>query len=1651
MNESPFINDLLQQLTVKVEAALSGTGVICKFTENAAHLFIVTAKHNIYGEYFIDETSVEDICLSFLFDTQTIPPQYLTYQLKETDQVLQASNEEDIAVLVVKTEEIEKLTGKLPIIALSCDYVGIKQVLFRGFPNAYRGKKPIRMDGELVEVQKSSPHSLEIKVPDHLADRWLRNEDKTALENVNGFSGSGVFLKANETIFLNGIATYFAPFNRFLATNIKQIEALLIENGFMPPIWAGIELNEVVFNTIKKLKERTKSDVIRPIKNTIGGFCLQRNIPNIVSDNILTVVYGEAGVGKSAFVRDCLETYQAQNECHLLAFKGNQFSKEHLSDVLGESPNAILNSPILRGQKIIWIDGAEKLIENEQFEAFRELIQLVAEIPTIKIILTIRKYSLQHLKLNLLDVLTKTNFVEVPPFTVEEQRSIAIHFPSLQNLLNNPRSSDLLSIPLYLNFAVQLTDSAAYQTTTAAEFRTQLWQRFIRQQNPKREQILERIALERAKSFSIYVNLETENDEITKKLEAEGIIEREADELGNRFAIVHDIIEDWTLTRYIQRHWRDNPEQLFENIGAHYAIRRAFRLWLSERLVEVEDDFSSFVQNSLTDNAVISYWKDAIMLALLQSKYITHFLNTQKEFLLANNAKILNRFIHIFKMACKEPDVNNLETDYWKIYSHNFKPTGEGWVTLIGFFYQNIESLSEHELILRFIQDWQNKLVAFEPVPPESREVGLILIHILEQSIKGENPAYIVNHRFGQQIEKAIKTLFRLAEVMPVEIESLINQALQFDRKATDANWQLSEFHDFVIEPTLSCFASREVCCFLPDLVIKAAWHKWMRKPKPNDYYDSMDKKSSWFGVIDDHSLHYFPSNHYKTPVYFLLYFHPVKGLKFIVELFNRVTPQYVETLKQENAYRNRSYGYYEEPSELSIVLENGITVQQMSCDDFYRMYRGTSNTAYLLESVLMALEKWLFVMAESKDSEQQGNLHFAYDYLLSNSKSVATTAVLIGVASAYPSVVGDKIFPLLRLKEFYDLERSRSTHEMHSSSIWGHYDEYPKQFQKERYESNQLPHRKTNLDALVLQLSQISEYQEQVFEILDELYQNADPNHKNWRIRISGMDIRKFQVSRITDDGQHAIIEPKLEEDLVQHIEQSKQNWTPQYDTEPHSTWAFNVFKKEETEPVTLKRWVDAYDVCSEAYANGYSGVWVTNCPAAIAAVGLRELFGQLSTSQIDWCCQIIINVAEKVIAAEKNYGSSLADDGIHLFDRDPSVHALPLLLKENMSSKNRQKVVELLFKTLIDFRTGDNLKIPFWANIRQNLWKIDPSVSKSLWHGLIAYSRFRSQNALKFRLANDRPDSKDTKILQNELSKLTQQVVLQTVEKPLFEAITFETHDHNWLDTAMTILPDGLADDEFTRFTSRYMHLLVQKTYEDRNYGERNDWINYMHAGNNFKMRFPNFLFGQPLKIRQLLFSELLNHAFDLKERRSHNTYEFLDDCLEWLVLLSDNANNARVFAELWEQLFETMTTKKYLFGISRLFLNIKWNEPKTEDVIFKPIDYQKDFFKKAIAELGYADTKSVVRLLAGVGGRVLLPEGISLLASIGRSNPITDWEIIEAERLIQRVYYNQLKAIRQRPKLLEDFIQILDWLIDADSSLAFYIRERVVGTVI
>ncbi|GAB4022648.1 hypothetical protein GCM10028808_70760 [Spirosoma migulaei] len=448
------------------------------------------------------------------------------------------------------------------------------------------------------------------------------------------------------------------------------------------------------YKAIRKLQEDSQA-IINPLKNTIADFHLNRtelrnNLIASIANQKLTIVTGEPGAGKSALVKDVI------TECipntAVLIFKADQFNQSHLSLVF--SGLGVLNCltqffACLAAipKKIIVIDSFEKLLEGESDNAFRQFIHIVNETKDISVVATSRTYAVDLLiqKYGLSNVCV----LEVPLLTEGEDgefKKVLTLFPRLQPLAANPQIRQVLRSPKYLDFAVQWVSNTTdnFNELTLAEFKDRLWQHVvenhlvIRNGMPtKRSKAFIEICLLRAQRMSLYVEPDQADATAIDELVNDNVLTKQLRE--HQYAPSHDILEDWALIKHIRRIKEAQTEStaFYQQIGNKPALRRAFRLWVEDMLNQQPETIIQLVRDTSQQIAIERYWADELLVAIFRSNESAIFFSEFESDLLQNNAKFLQRALHLLRTACKERRTSS--------NSNTLYPIGSGWETALLF------------------------------------------------------------------------------------------------------------------------------------------------------------------------------------------------------------------------------------------------------------------------------------------------------------------------------------------------------------------------------------------------------------------------------------------------------------------------------------------------------------------------------------------------------------------------------------------------------------------------------------------------------------------------------------------------------------------------------------------------------------------------------------------------------------------------------------------------------------------------------------------------------------------------------------------------------------------------------------------------------
>ena len=120
------------------------------------------------------------------------------------------------------------------------------------------------------------------------------------------------------------------------------------------------------------------------------------------------------------------------------------------------------------------------------------------------------------------------------------------------------------------------------------------------------------------------------------------------------------------------------------------------------------------------------------------------------------------------------------------------------------------------------------------------------------------------------------------------------------------------------------------------------------------------------FGLKENLHHGHFPASAYRGPWLPLLRYHPERGIDLFVSVFNHSADWYAHP---------RVHDRLEPAFQITLKFADGTTQQQWVNGRLWNLYRGTSVAPYALQSMAMALERWLLELAESNSEALDATL----------------------------------------------------------------------------------------------------------------------------------------------------------------------------------------------------------------------------------------------------------------------------------------------------------------------------------------------------------------------------------------------------------------------------------------------------------------------------------------------------------------------------------------------------------------------------------------------------------------------------------------------------------------------------------------------------
>jgi hypothetical protein len=1345
-------------------------------------------------------------------------------------------------------------------------------------------------------------------------------------------------------------------------------------------------------------------------------------------------------------------------------FKAQEFNFPHLHQFMasigmGLSAAELRCEFALLPRKLLLVDGAERLFELSHHEAFRHLLQQLSGDMSWTVVITCRDYSAQMLREHVLaQWVANVTTVTIPTLSNAELEWVSGRVPQLAPLIANQRLTRLLRVPFILALAWKAfpasTPSEAVSDIDERQFKDIVWRDFVERAAQtqrglpiKRGRCLLSVSVARARQMSLFVSCEGQDAEAIKALADDGILTQST---AGGLAPAHDVLEDWSVAKFIAQEFETKsgePLRFLEAVGMEPAMRRGFRLWLSEALAAPDNlPVMDFVLTAFQQVGLPFVWRDELAVSVMQSEKAGEFINRMEQPLLAENKTLYRRLVHVLRTACKGPNESVLRMFGLAAFRRHevlksvfVVPLGSGWQELILFTHRNLANfdLNDAQTVLGLLKDWSQGLSALEPLPTEAQAVAQICLKYWG--------LLTAPYLYADRLEvEFLQLLFKIPHAAPDDVSALIRSAM--------ANQSGRKNHSrTVLKHVVKSLECLLLCAHLPNLVMEVAETTWRLRPEDRPRYRSLPDLDELFGFADSVHFEYFPPSALQGPFMFLLSSHPDAAVDFIVRLANQAALSYSESRLGDKV--------------CTVQLPTAIGSRPLIASPrLWALYRGMMLGPQVLECALMSLEAWLLNQAK-----QGKDIRETFRKILGASSSAATLAVLASVAVAYPDMVADEVLPILGVQEFirWDFERSHQE-QFHVTDLrtslgipTSGTDEF---YHQERKDSAALPHRKSHLEELAFRL-QWTPLRDRVWSLLDNFYKALPPDKeqseadKVWRIALHRMDARHFKAEAGKEPGQILLVSSEPAPDLQRYIVKAEEDRAPTNRRMRLATWGMMQFRRESQATDAFPDWHEAFreakTLSEQPPADRNETSLEMSGPCFVAAYLVRDHFTELQPFELEWCRRVII---EEVLRKDTERTSE-AQYSRNRFDGSrPCASVLPLLLNSAVDSQTRSQVEQCLAVAVT--HVNQEVRDYAAAGVHDWLWEIDPALAKACVGGLVELSGVKNQ--IRRTELQRRRNEFSQERRANAVQEATTDIRARIVTRETLIALTapdVELEMYGWpeLLNALSMIEPSTGDPHLCAFVMACLAAVLRQAEAAEAWqSDHRGQISYdfQHA---FARLFARYVFAHSIA-EAVQIGQLLRDHIDRCPR-------YLGELLEGLPYEEDRVRSGELFWTIWRSVSEPIFEHSLLRGSSRiwrydemrklvrilLFADIRWNDGVQE---WEPVSANRSFIESATSVIGHtpAGFGALLSLLSSVG-QVFLPDAIRWLAEAverasGRDlleDPNAEFQI---EVLLRQVCYHHGTVIRQRPELHRAVILLLDRLVERGSHTGFRLRDYIIS---
>lgn len=1369
-----------------------------------------------------------------------------------------------------------------------------------------------------------------------------------------------------------------------------------------------------------------------------------------------TLVTGVAGVGKSSAALVALQ--QVLGGAPLFLFQATEFGRGHIDHAFAdlrvtESLSRISSLFALHPRKFMLIESVERLLESAQRDAFFMLLSKLAEDETWRVVLTCRQHAAGQIQDAFLTPLgLDCRSLTVPLLNDAELDAILCQLPLLRIVATHPRTRELLRNPWFLDKActVDWSKESTSEPLDQRRLRDLMWRQVIVREDVRtggihlqRDRCFREIAVRRARSLQSFVSITAGEKMAVQALVADELLVQEP--ATGAMAPAHDVLEDWALVRWVAAIFGScgqESKRFFEALGHEFAIRRAYRQWLQETLACRDiGSIRAFVDAVIASCDVPPYWKDETIVSVLLSDDSPQFIAEHESALLANSKAQLKTVIHLLRIACKRPNPfwDLSEAVLGRVFGDtHLVPEGHAWSAIIRLIHRNFSYFKKDDLplLLGLLDDWKASANWQNPLPDPAREVGLIALSFWSKLDD--------HYHWKEALERLASLILTVPQAVPNEFKVFLKTETESDAR--------SHRGEILEKKLLASFECAAACRSHPGLVAAFAEKKWGldQSPKRSPYDSGAVDMNEHFGLRTALRLDFLPASALQGPFWALLQKHPDVGIGLILKLSNVATERFVQD--------GLDARYDQGPIEIEMDFGDGVTCKQWANPRLWLLFREGMPGPYVLESALMALEKYLLDLAAAGH-----DLRDVTRKLILKSNSVAVTAVVASVATAHPHKVGDTALALLRTPEFFELDLQRYVHDPISNVLgdWG-LNPLKKVYHNERVESGKLPHRRRNLEALACEL-QTGPLREQVWKIIDEFKAQLPPPDqqteelKMWRLRFHRMDLRNFKVQERLESGRVLYTAGAPEPDVAEVVEKNAPALRANEEATSVVVWGMSVFEGRDLEKFDPKSWremlekaqrlarehenQDALQILSHEGGPGY-----------VAAICVRDHWKDLTLEEKRWCRDFLLS---KVMADKDATNEFMRVQRFSMSSAVAAARVLPILLDEAdeaTTERVREAIVAAITHAVEEVRNYAAVSIGWY------LWERDTALASACIAGLLDFAQLERRSYGLWRWQNFSSRGSLHDLVWTQIGSVRERIAAR---KPLAERRWYRFSVSESFSASVLPLVANIVSQQQARPLAQQIYTQIAESFAHswkREHRRRHQEHRNYQAESALKTQFANFVVRCEPSVAAKLWAPfgkaIKDHAEEVAE------------VFEGLIVAEDTAHKGQAFWNLWEDTKEGLFSvpdwqqelKRERAGLAKLASallldGVSWKEDARD---WKPLHGHENKIRDFISAGGNAPCvcRSLVRLLDGIGAFLLPGACLWLDEALRDGNPSemigNRNSLFSLSRILTPLVFSRTAVLRNNGALRDATLRILDAMVDQGSSAAFRMRDFLITPV-